>query len=152
MCMGAATITAATAESEGKVCRHVIFNEYREEERGNEDGIKLWYSGIGAIIIIVWVSERLKQSLPLIVAFSPTGQETELKIFGERLGGWIMIRGILVWYISRLLHPSWRLPFFRELIPSEPFVSQSLIVNFVRNFVHFGFGPSSEAQQNFLMN
>ena len=38
---------------------------------------------------------------------------------------------------------------FRVLILSEPFVSQPLMVNFVRNLVHFGFSPSSEALQFF---
>ena len=54
--------------------------------------------------------------------------------------------------ISILQKSSLRLPLFRVFIPSEPFVSQPLVVIFVRIFVHFGFGPYSEAQQFSLNN
>ena len=47
---------------------------------------------------------------------------------------------------------SLRLPFFWVLIPSGPFVSEPLVVSFVRNFALFGFGPNSEVQQFFYMN
>ena len=56
------------------------------------------------------------------------------------------------WTNHQAFTPVLEVAVFRVLILSEPFVSQSLMVNFVTNLVHCGFGPSSEAQQFFLMN
>ena len=45
---------AITTESESKVCRHVIFNEYRDgEAKGMEGKMGSNYDGIGTVIIIV---------------------------------------------------------------------------------------------------